>query len=98
MALLSIFLYQAFIFLYLHQKCTVTIQFCDTLDYNHSLIVLMPSQVGFPEAECYQAVNNKTNHNHTPCKLHLERKDSNFLFSLLQKSVLRYSTVLGKEA
>lgn len=101
------FLISVLYFLYLHQKRTVTIQFCDNiLGYdNHSLSVLMSSQVGFPEVEGYQAMNNKeTCHNHILCKLHSERKESSdchciiFSFHLLQKSVSWYSIVLMKKA
>lgn len=107
MVLLSVHSYQFYIFWYRHQKSTVTIQFCDNiLDYdNHSLSVLMSSQVGFPEVEGYQAMNNKeTYHSHILCKLHPERKDSSdchcilFLFYPLQKSVSRHSIVLVKKA
>lgn len=50
MVLLSILSYQFYIFLYLHQNFTVTIQVCNNiLGYdNHSLSVLMSSQVGIP--------------------------------------------------
>lgn len=83
-----------FVFI-LHQKCTVTIQFCDILGQdNHSLSVPIPPQIGFPEVEDYQTTKNKdTYHSPIPYKLHSEGKDSSdcpcilFLFYLLQKSL-----------